>query len=1255
MNTKKFTFKPNHYPLEPGMRLLEASAGTGKTFSLSHLVLRLLTEKEYSMEEILVISFTKATASEIQAKISSRLLLALKGLENIKTNSKVGTLDQVLIEWLELNAKKKSTRLRLAGQILKALESIDHADITTIHGFCRRTLRRESIAIGCDIDPEQISEEDNERLMHEIIHEYWKEHILGINPLHYKGLQMAGLSLDNLFSSLSKIDNDPSVDFIVDDPKINSSTELSDQFEGWFKECWEKFIFHWNKGGVDLEKYIRNQSLIWKEMGVANIKPFSPKPRRDRVLEITDWILKYTIFKNNQETKLTPSYYVVRSNLLLKDYFHPGKISEIEARNDLKQSISPYSTLQCAIAELWDKPAEMTWKHALSWCNHKLKERRSNSGIISYSDQLKALDPGANQLNDITKNQITKKLQERYKVILIDEFQDTDPVQWRIISEAFSKSNNHVLILVGDPKQSIYRFRGSDLSTYLNARKNVDRIDSLLTNYRAIPELVSGLNTLMKCGLKNSSLEVPTLSSATKAKEHTATPIEILNFDVTSSTTNNSGEELPSKSLVEESIPSIVTTTILRLLKNEALTTNLDDICVLVNRHDQAEKIRDNLAKANLPSRLINQGDVLESLASECLQIFLDCLAYPTKIANIKRLAASPLLQWGLTKIQSSDENGDIDQLVIKCKDWAQGLQTKGLPNCLSELLEGENIANLSERGRLLGDLQQCAEIVQEQIHIEGLDAHLTARWLRQQCNRDLKHIPELRRPNSDIAESAITIITVHRSKGLQYKTVICPYLWQAPPIPKGPIWRIKGSETWYFSLNTDGDKMKTILENSINESIEESERIAYVALTRAQNKLIVIWSMATNQAKNPLRYLFFGKEEENYNQKELSIKTMQKWIKDQDKNITIKNIEINKTNDFWSSTNSSEQLSIGPTPERALDQSWGRYSYSKWISSATDKYAYPQSPRISEEGKDTEQIELRAKDVDSNQFVSQLVDVKYSQSPLAEFPRGPVAGDCLHRILEKLDFSLPITDPKTASLIEDELRKSSISIDMKSNVKDALKRVLSVPLGGALGNLQLKQLNSNRCISELKFDLSLSINDNAIKSIDIYKAFRKNPDSKFGKIYPKKLIDLNISSKGFFTGSIDLIFYDKDNFKEARWWLIDWKSNWIGNDMEDSKSINCSPDNYSQKNMYKQMIEHHYPLQAHLYLVALHRYLNWRLVDYNPSKHLGGYVYIFLRGIPKTKEISSYNLKSKVPGIFLEEAPIERILALDKLMDGTK
>tara|TARA_Y100001968_G_scaffold333661_1_gene398076 strand:+ start:5106 stop:8882 length:3777 start_codon:yes stop_codon:yes gene_type:complete len=1251
-NNTEIIFDPNKYPLDTGTRLIEASAGTGKTFSLAHLVLRLLTENKYSINDILVVSFTNATASEIKSKIIQRITNALKGIEVYNKGIENLLIDDVLKSWLKLNANKQEERINIASLLLDALENIDHSDITTIHGFCNRTIKREALEIDTSLDPSV--EGDDSQIIKEIVYEYWTQQVLNLSPSDIQGIEKSGLNIYTLEENIRRVDNEPYLNFKIDISKLDDSKDLYIQFNSLIKEYWDDFTHNWNIDGINLENNLRSYAQELRALGVKDTKPYSPKPTKDRSKIISLWINEINA---NKKIEKTLSYIQIRNQNLLGDYYHPKKIYELQNNNEFKYSTRELSNLQKSIEKLWDGPAEIVWEHAIYNCINELKLRRKNNGLISKTDLLKVLDPGEKTKKISAKENLFNKLRKRYKVILVDEFQDTDPVQWRFLKYTFAIGSKHLLIMVGDPKQAIYQFRGGDLNTYLKARLEADRTDVLLSNFRTNSLLMNELNKLMSHGLKRSLLKVPPLDPLSDEKKllsgQNHSPLQIININIDKDLSRN---KLPTKKQLEEKIPTVVSNYLINLLEVHSSEIEPSDICILVNNHHQAECIRKGLSLAGLPSRLIIKGDVLKGEGARNLQLFLNCLASPGDSNHLRLLACSPLIGWTTKNLEESAQNRDLDNLASTFHSLSKSIKKLGLLGCLNELLEGREIAALSLRGRLLSDLNQCAQLVEEEIHREGMDLKGAAIWLRRQRLNEDTSIRDERLPNSDIDDSSINIITIHKSKGLQFNVVICPYLWQSPPISNGPLWRIKDQKDWLLSLNKTYKNSFFPYEESKTESLKESERLAYVALTRAKKHLAIVWARGLKQDGNPLVSFLFGPKAINSNVELLTNDKMKVWLQKNNVFTTIHDVCDKNPKGYWKREESLEKLDLGPTPLKPLDKSWGRYSYSSWVrSSNRNLLLASDSPEI-EEGKDIDQQEINTliengiTSAENNSLSSTYNFKLNDESPLAKFPRGALAGDCLHRILEKLDFQSGADCNKRDSLIEEELNRAGIDLKYISAIQKSLDRLLNIPLGGPLANLRMKDLNPQDRIHELKFDLPITPNGKAIKSIDLSNAFKKNPKAKFSSSYSKEIKTLNINSKGFLTGSIDLIFVDNSNHSTAKWWVADWKSNWIGS--KEGESISCTPSHYNGKSIEDQMMRHHYPLQAHLYLVALHRFLYWRLPNYEPSRHLGGYIYFFLRGIPEMKNNFNIISSDSTPGIILEQAPVERILEINNLID---
>ena len=1205
-------FEANDYPLTSGVRLLEASAGTGKTFALAHLVLRLVTEKALSLDQLLVVTFTEAAADELRDRIGHRLDAALQGLLQRERDETASTdVDSVLKNWLEQNGQNSGQRRLLASRLLEALEALERADITTIHGFCRRSLRRQALQNGQSLD--LTLDDDPQTLAIQVAQDLWRDEVLRLDPAHLSGLLQAGLNPEALASALHRLDGDCAVRIAEDAESISADQSLAEAFPGWLLSRWEYFVEQWREHGTFLEQALRSCAAEWRGLGFTNTKPFSSRPTKDRCRELDHWTEQISN-ANGAGIRFDE----VRNQGLLGGYYHPGSFEKTARSCGEALPTLPSPALQNAIAALWDGPAEQTWRYLLIRGLTQINERRRQRGVVGFSGLLDALDPAQ---SDAAESWLTP-LRARYRVALIDEFQDTDPLQWRLLKTAFT-TPNHLLLMVGDPKQAIYRFRGGDLSTYKAARQDADRIDELLDNRRTTPLLMRGMNQLMAPGLQLSELTVPEVTPRSSAE-----PLSLPGGEASLQILDVNPEDHEAKSsrtAVEDNIPRIVTNLILQTLENDQ---DLDpsDFCILVSRHQQAEDIRAALATAGLPSRLVSQGDVFSSRGADDLQTFLDALARPAHAGGLRQLAVSSLLQWRSERLSASEVNGQLDLLASQMQGLANDLPRLGLMGCLARLMDGQTVADLSSRGRLLGDLQQCARLVQDTMHRQGLDASSGADWLRRQRLHPPDTIPEQRQPFSDLAASAVSVVTIHRSKGLQYPVVICPYLWEAPPPAKGPLWRIppgNGPASWRVALNPHWGLGYAASHHDARESQAEAERLAYVAITRAERHLVLFEARAARQEGNPLT----------------------PWLEhlaDSPASLISRHpVETLSFSRRWRPKMGHRELGCGPVPAHGFDRSWGRSSYSAWISGHDGVKTTIPDPRDLEEGRD---VDARTSaDTASSSLSDPGEAVDPDDSPLGMFPRGAAAGDCLHRILEQIPFDQDIAQDSNRVLVERELTRSGLDINLVDDVLEGLSTLMKAPFGGPLGQLQLQSLHSARRLHELSFDLPVAHEGRAVRPRQLACAFRAEPDQRFGGSYADSLEKLDFVSRGFLTGSIDLVFTDGDDPDTARWWVADWKSNWIGERSVDGRPLHCGPRHYSQSAMEEQMCLHHYPLQAHLYLVALHRFLQWRLDGYQAERHLGGYAYVFLRGV-SSKGGS---------GVILERPPLKRLQHLNAVLRG--
>ncbi|MCP9824655.1 UvrD-helicase domain-containing protein [Synechococcus sp. EJ6-Ellesmere] len=1271
----------NGLPLDPGLHLIEASAGTGKTFTLAHLVLRLVGERQLSLRALLVVTFTKAAAAELRDRIGRRLQQAQQLLQTPDPAGHEG-LDQELKEWLGNIPPQNYERLR--AQLLLALEELDAADITTIHGFCHRSLQRQALEAG--LAPEVELDNDGALLQEQVVHDYWQQQVLPLPAHALRGLISKGVQIQALQSLLATLEGDPALASPELPPRWDPERPLPDQWLAQWKADWQRFQALWEQQGEALEQALCAAAAERKQAGLKSKGPYSAKPRHKRAQLLSAWL-------QHQPCPGSYTELLEEKTSWIPDYFHPGPISQAAAALESPRPKLPQPRLLEAAAALVDGPAEAVLGHFCHWARAELARRRQRGGRMSYGDLLVGLDPGG---DGSQRPGLIEALSQRYGAALIDEFQDTDPLQWRILHRAFATAAaqpRHLLVLVGDPKQAIYRFRGGDLDTYRTASSTAATSHRLARNFRSSPPLLEALNRLMAPGLPRSQLPVPPLQAARPEGGEPLIlpagqqPLQLLWLG----SDRAAAEALPSRGELENRVGDRVAALVLDLLLRGwrmgegegSRPLQPSDLCLLVDRHQQAEDLREALERRGLPSRLLSQGDVFAGEGAALLQRLLDALAEPGSGPRLRLLAASPLLGWSPQQLAAAGSQ-EWDRLSGQLARLAERLPDDGLLATLGRLLRSEELARLSLQGRWLADLQQCAELVQERLHQQRLGAAASADWLRRRRLHPPETVPENQQPHSDAVASAVGVVTVHRSKGLEFPVVICPYFWQGvgstnrrggrgigrrwtPPQASGPQLDVHLDQRWGPGQEAAEQEQAALTA--------ERERLAYVALTRARELLVLGFGPARGQGSNPLIPWLFSDQPLPALEADDDIdagRSDQEWLEHLEGEIERRALPITLISGDpeqpaarrWQVPAEAGDLRTGPVPRWSLLSGWGRSSYSSWTQGA---HGEPLAPEAIEEGRETDGFDRTASDADGpGPQATDPVSPKQGpetwggrNGPLAMFPRGAAAGDCLHRILERVDHRQPGDDPLHRELVERELERAGLDLDHAPATLQFLEQLRHTPMGGALGEVCLAQLDPRRQLREMPFDLPLALGADAsagralVRAQGLAEVFSRHPEGSVSGTYPQRLAELNVASRGFLTGSIDLVFTAPGGDGQERWWVADWKSNWLGQRDRQGQPVACGPLDYGRAEMAAVMESHHYPLQAHLYLVALHRYLGWRLPGYSPQRDLGGSVYIFLRGVPGAisppPDLTMAELS--VPGMFVEPAPLGRLEALDALL----
>ncbi len=1262
-------FDADAFSLDPGVRLLEASAGTGKTFTLAHLVLRLVLERGLPLAELLVVTFTNAAAAELRDRIGRRLQQALTVLGQAEQTGRTFP-DPVLERWFARQPLDRAGRRQLMGRLLLALDELDRADITTLHGFGQRSLRRQALeaalAPDLEIDPEART------LVRQVAHDYWQAQVVALPVELLAGAQSLGVTPKALEDLLAQLESDTALELDPLPHGLDCNEPLAPQLVALWEERWSCFQKLWAERGEALYEALKSSAAQWRAEG-SDPKPYAPKPTKNWIGLINHWL---------EAQPEHGSYAALLEQKSLREYFHPGPFNAAARRAGETDPSLPEAQLLGAIADLVEGPAEALLLHAAHCGRAELARRRQSSGRLGYAQLLEGLDPGPDGTDHA---ELLEALGRRYRVALVDEFQDTDPIQWRILQRAFT-GPGHLLLMVGDPKQAIYRFRGGDLDTYRAARNRVDSITELNENFRSSEALITCLHGLMHpAGLIRSDLPVPQVrANLAKAASHGLelpageSPLQLLWL-----AKERTPAEAAAKGEIDALLPDQVAQLVLDLLRRGLILREGDtsrplapaDIALLVNKHRDAEALRQALERRGIASRLISQGSVFASEGATVLQRLLEALADPGRGSALRLLAASPLLGWSSAELADSDPFA-FDRLGARVGRLATALDRDGLLAVLGELLGSAELAGLSLAGGLLADLQQAARLLQEQMHREGLGAAAAADWLRRQRLEEVRPVPEAHQRHSDALGSAVAVVTIHSSKGLEYPVVIAPTLWRGlssranqglgrrwtPPDTACPRWDLHLNGLWGAGFAARAQARAA--------EAQELERLAYVAATRARHLLVVAWSPAGDADSDPLRAWLFGEQlfGEQLFGRARGGGTWREGLEHrlESSGLRLQLIEPSERPvlaapaDRWQPPALEGSLECGPVPLRPLDRRWGRSSYSSWTQAAAEGLG----PIALEEGRETDgaaeavagAAASGATEVSDGSDTSAAPAAWPERGPLAAFPRGAAAGDCLHRILEQIDHQQPAGSDAQRLLVRRELQRAGLPVEQLKAVLEGLEWLRHTPMGGALGRFALADLPRSRRLNELNFDLPLAVSvgdgqhapsgpQRLVRSRGLAGVFANHLGGRFGAAYADRLAQLEVASCGFLTGSIDLVFTAPDPQGHPRWWVADWKSNWLGVRDGENRPLACGPAHYTVAAMEEQMRHHHYPLQAHLYLVALHRYLRWRLPGYRPERDLGGYVYVFLRGVPGPTAVDP------VPGMLVDQPSLERTLALDRYL----
>ncbi|MBU1281837.1 MAG: UvrD-helicase domain-containing protein [Gammaproteobacteria bacterium] len=1182
-----------------GRSLIEASAGTGKTWTLTALYARLLLEKQLSVSQILVVTFTTAATAELRERIRKRLAELLAVYDN-------GPGDDALLNALHAQYPDAASHRRL----LLAVHGFDEAAIFTIHGFCQRALQDAAFEAGGDFDNE-LTHDDRE-IIDALLADLWRHELAAAEPEWAAFLVQQKITPQSLRQRLRNHLGKP---YLRIEPQQDTHSDMAA-----LRAAWQQAQRLW-----------QGESAAWLEL----LKAFDGfKSNMCNPAKLGVW-----------QAELD-GYFSDAAALFSKTEAHRRLAREGLNKASKKGCEAPANPLAAALQELCDAldtaqpEAEQRLidlqVRLIAQLNEQLPARKAAQRLLAFDDLLNKLQQA---LQGEGGEHLANTLRMQYPVALIDEFQDTDPVQYRVFHRIYSEpgvasdlltrkapsegrdstgctaspergtdavsetrsSQAGDLCFVGDPKQAIYAFRGADLATYLQARSEAARQYSLTTNHRSTPELIASLNQLFDRPMPfaEPGLDYQQVGASDKARAQLVLPPVEGEQDAPLALVWLDDEHLgkgQAGALVATDTARRIAAVLAASSQGEAYFAQGGtrtpikggDIAVLVASHRQAGEVAAELAARGVPSVRRGKENVWHSEEADELSAVLAAYAEPGREGALRYALASRLLGRSAADLAACTEDAQAwDAEREAAERYHQLWQQQGFMRAFRAWLDEQKVAQrllaLVDGERRLTNLLHLAELLQtESLQRPGLEQLLT--WFNAQRSAEAHGEDALLRLESDAER--VQIVTIHTSKGLEYPLVFCPYLWDGALLRQHEDISCHADDGTPL-LDLGSEQLDVHRERARHERFAEKLRLTYVALTRARDRLWLHWGPVDCKPKrdgtlsesglhsSALAWLLHGRQlpgedalaELARHLQSLSPQGLRAEV-EQLVGISLAHMSLQPLRHAEASA-AGEQRAPAPqqlsTLQRSLHSAWRVGSFSGLAAG----------------------MHMEAPDRDG----LVMPDASEPGSGFFAFPRGARAGTCLHAILE--DWARG--KAPLAELIETGLSGHGISNEWNAVALEQLQQVVDSDLNGQ--GLTLSGLNPVRRLPELGFTFPVA-------GLEMQRLRAILSDPAHGLPTPMRDAAARLefdSLKGFLKGFIDLTFEH-----DGRWYIADYKSNWLG------------PDSsyYGGERLLQALAAEHYYLQYLIYLVALRRFLRQRLDDFH-NEQLGGAYYLFLRGMP--------------------------------------
>ena len=926
---------------------------------------------------------------------------------------------------------------------------------------------------------------------------------------------------------------------------------------------------------------------------------------------------------------------------------HPAPFTLAQAVTIGEQAVgNPDAVLMPADAP-HNSPAQLRYRLATR-VRQEVDRRRRLAGALTYDDLLTRL---RDTLADPVRGETAcRRLRERYAVALVDEFQDTDPIQWEIMRRAFAGPDS-ALVLIGDPKQAIYAFRGADVYAYLDAARLAGTGATLEINWRSDQGLLDAFDRLFagaRLGHEGIVYRDVRAAPANEAARMDGQPlrVRVLHRDdgLVGLTGSGCAKEKESRAVIAADLAGDVVRLLSAPTQVNGRAVRPGDIAVLVHRNRDALAVRDALDAAGVPAVVNGAGSVFGTGAAKAWLRLLAALERPAAASTARLAALSPFLGWSAERVALAGE-AEWEDLHARLHRWAAVLRLRGVAALFETIGRAEHldrrVLRRTDGERELTDLRHVGQLLHAVATAEQLGVTALAGWLRERIDEaagDDDAEDRSRRLESDA--EAVQVLTIYRSKGLEFPVVYCPYLWDPGYIPEKepPVFHDAGGRRTIDVGGDGGPDTDTGWAHMVERRGEEL-RLAYVALTRARHQAVVWWAGTYGARDAALcRLLFFRDPDGSVRPRGNRTPADEQVVtRLEELGLAVERVDGGSGAVWVDQEPDGVALSAGRF-DRTLDPTWRRTSYSGITSGVHEARVGSEE----EERREADEVAVVAPAEDSTAEPA----LRAVPSLLAEMPGGADVGTFVHGVLEGADFTAQDLDGELWTSLERSAAREAVEVGERSLVVAGLAAAVETPLGPVLGDLRLRDIGRGDRVDELGFELPLCGGDTpagtlAVEAIGSLLAQHLPAGDPFAG-YASRLSDplLQTSLRGYLSGSLDLVLRTAD----GRYAVVDYKTNWLGVDGEP-----LSAWHYRPAALLDAMYAAHYPLQALLYTVALHRYLRWRVAGYAIDRHLAGVLYLFVRGMAGA---GTPRVDGVPCGVFGWRPPASLVEALSDLLD---